>query len=114
MINGEQLEFALPEQLNLDAYYLDSNLELGSGDKTAIHYQDQPLTYGGLWRLMNRVGNVLREFGVDRENRILLVLDDSPEWVAAWLPTMKIGAVGAHAYAYLTADDYAYASACPR
>lgn len=36
-----------------------------------------------------------------------MVLDDSPEWVAAWLATMKIGAVGTHAYTYLTADDYA-------
>lgn len=60
VVKGEQLEFALPEQLNLGAYFLDSNLELGRGDKTAIHYQDQRLTYDQLWQLTNRIGNVMR------------------------------------------------------
>ena len=108
MVKGEQLEFSLPEQLNLGAYFLDVNLELGRGDKTALYFHDRSLSFSELWRLTNRVGNALKELGVEPENRVLLILEDSPEWVASWLATMKIGGVGAHAYTYLTADDYAY------
>ncbi|MGE5305265.1 MAG: benzoate-CoA ligase family protein [Alphaproteobacteria bacterium] len=108
MVKGEQVEVLLPERLNLGSYYLDVNLEAGRGDKTAIYYQDKAYSFSDLWRLTNRVGNVLKKLGVEPENRVLLILEDSPEWVAAWLATMKIGAVGTHAYTYLMPHDYAH------
>ena len=108
MVRGEDLEFELPETLNLGAYLLDVNLEEGRGDKVAIHYRDRSWSFLDLWRLTNRVGNVLRDLGVEPENRVLLILGDSPDWIAAWLATMKIGGVGTHAYTYLGAHDYAY------
>lgn len=108
MVKGEQVEFSLPERLNLGGYYLDVNLEAGRGDKAALYYQDRTYTFLDLWRLTNRVGNVLKRLGVEPENRVLLILEDSPEWVAAWLATMKVGGVGTHAYTYLTPHDYAY------
>src|SRR5687767_6764187 len=98
MIRGEFFEFSLPEQLNLGSYFLDVNLEQGRGDKTALYYKDGTCSFSDLWYLTNRIGNVLRELGVGPEDRVLLVLEDSPEWVAAWLATMKVGAVGTHAY----------------
>ena len=108
MVKGEQFEIPLPENLNLGSYYLDGNLELGRGDKTAIFHGDKTYSFRDLWLLTNRLGNVLKELGVEPENRVLLVLEDSPEWVAAWLATMKVGAVGTHAYTYLMPHDYAY------
>jgi len=108
MVRGEQIDFALPERLNLGTYVLDVNLESGRGDKTAIYYEDRTYSFRDLWLLTNRVGNVLRELGVEAEDRVLLILEDSPEWVAAWLATMKVGGVGTHAYTYLTSDDYEY------
>jgi benzoate-CoA ligase family protein len=108
MVRGEQIEFALPEKLNLGSYFLDINLDLGRGDKTAIYYKDHSYSFRDLWLLTNRAGNVLKELGVEPENRVLLVLEDSPEWVATWLATLKIGAVGTHAYTYLESHDYAY------
>ena len=108
MIKGEQIEVSLPEGLNLGSYYLDVNLEAGRGDKTAIYYKDKTYSFLDLWRLTNRVGNVFKGLGVEPENRVLLILEDSPQWVAAWLAAMKIGAVGTHAYTYLKPHDYAY------
>ena len=108
MVKGETFDLSLPENLNLGSYYLDVNLESGRGDKTAIYYRDRTYSFRDLWVLTNRVGNVLRELGVEAENRVLLVLEDSPEWVAAWLATMKVGGVGTHAYTYLKPHDYAY------
>ena len=106
MISGEQFEISMPEKLNLGSYYLDVNLESGRGDRIAIYFKDRTYSFLDLWRLTNRFGNVLKKLGVQPENRVLLILDDSPEWVAAWLATMKIGAVGTHAYTYLTPPDY--------
>lgn len=106
MVKGEQFELSIPENLNLGCYFLDSNLELGRGDRTAIYCKDRTYSFLDLWRLTNKLGNVLRAMGVEPDNRVLLIFEDSPEWVAAWLATMKVGAVGTHAYTYLTADDY--------
>ncbi|MGD0023265.1 MAG: benzoate-CoA ligase family protein [Xanthobacteraceae bacterium] len=108
MVKGVQIDFSLPEHLNLGSYYLDVNLEQGRGDKIAIYYKDGTYTFRDLSRLTDKFGNVLRALGVEPENRVLLALEDSPEWVAAWLATMKIGAVGTHAYTYLATHDYAY------
>lgn len=108
MVRGERIEFSLPEKLNLGAYFLDVNLELGRGGKAAIYCKDGIYSFLDLWLLTNRVGNVLRELGVEPENRVLLILEDSPEWVATWLATMKVGGVGTHAYTYLEAHDYEY------
>ena len=108
MVKGEQFDISLPDKLNLGAYFLDVNLESGRGDKTAIYYREKTYSFLDLWRLTNKVGNVLRELGVEPENRVLLILEDSPEWVAAWLATMKVGGVGTHAYTFLTPHDYEY------
>ena len=108
MVKGEHIEFSLPEKLNLGCYYLDVNLELGRDDKIAIYHRDRTYSFLDLWRLTNKVGNVLKALGVEPENRVLLILEDSPEWVAAWLATMKVGAVGTHAYTYLMPHDYSH------
>ncbi len=108
MVKGEQFDFPIPEDLNLGAYFLDVNLDAGRGERTALYYEGGAYSFLELWRLTNQVGNVLKALGVEPENRVLLILDDSPEWVAAWLATMKLGGVGTHAYTYLLPHDYQY------
>jgi benzoate-CoA ligase family protein len=108
MIKGEHLDFSIPENVNLGSFFLDVNLELGRGDKTALYCEDRTYSFRDLWLLTNKVGNVLRKLGVEPENRVLLILEDSPEWAAAWLATMKVGGVGTHAYTYLKPHDYEY------
>lgn len=108
MVMGEQFDFFLPEYINLGSYYLDVNLDQGRGDKTAILHGDKTYSFRDLWRLTNRFGNVLRQAGVKPGDRVLLILEDSPEWMASWFATMKVGGVGTHAYTYLPHDDYEY------
>ncbi len=43
-----------------------------------------------------------------REDRVLLALSDSVEFVAVWFGALKIGAVVAEAYTFLQRGDYAY------
>lgn len=108
MVRGADVPITIPEKLNLTAYYLEENITQGRGDKIAVYYQDESYTFRELSDLTNRLGNVLKEFGVGFEDRVLLILQDSPEWLAGWYATMKIGGVATHAYTYLLPSDYDY------
>jgi benzoate-CoA ligase family protein len=98
----------LPRQLNLASWFVDRNVDEGRADRTALIGPTGATTYGELAGLTNRCGNVLRELGVRAEERVLLVLGDSVEFVALWYGAQKIGAVTAEAYTFLQAKDYAY------
>jgi benzoate-CoA ligase len=65
----------------------------GRGDATAFIAADATLTYDQLRRQINRAGYLLRELGVRREQRVLLVLDDTTVFPIAFLGAIRIGAV---------------------
>jgi benzoate-CoA ligase family protein len=98
----------LPNELNLASWFVDRNVEEGRGDRTALLSASGPTTYAELAPLVNRSGNLLRELGVEAQDRVLLVLGDSVEFVALWYGAQKIGAVTAEAYTFLQPKDYAY------
>jgi benzoate-CoA ligase family protein len=98
----------LPRELNLASRFVDRNVDEGRGDRTALLGPHGRTTYAELARLVNRCGNVLRDLGVRPEERVLLVLGDSVEFVALWYGAQKIGAVTAEAYTFLQPKDYAY------
>jgi benzoate-CoA ligase family protein len=98
----------LPRELNLASWFVDRNVEEGRGDRTALIDANGPVTYAELARIVNRCGNLLRELGVRADERILLALGDSVEFVALWYGAQKIGAVTAEVYTFLQPKDYAY------
>jgi benzoate-CoA ligase len=92
--------------LNMAVYFLDENINQGRGDRIAVYYKDKSYTYNDIYKLTNRVGNVLKKLGVEPENRVYLVLNDSPELVASFYGTIKIGAVATLAYTFMSAKGY--------
>jgi benzoate-CoA ligase family protein len=72
---------------------VDFQVGAGLGDKPAYIAVDATLTYGQLRRQINRAANVLRALGVTREQRVLLVLDDTTAFPILFLAAMKIAAV---------------------
>jgi len=82
-----------PEQFNMATYFLDDRIEEGKGDKVAVYYEERRYTYSDVQRMSNQVGNVLLSLGVEMEDRVLIVLPDSIEFVATWFAVAKIGAV---------------------
>lgn len=98
----------IPEHLNTTSFFLDENIVQGRGNRVAIYFRDETYTYDDLSRLTNRVGNVLKELGVEIENRVYISLEDSPEFVASYYAVQKIGASAIAAYTYLSPSDFEY------
>jgi benzoate-CoA ligase family protein len=72
---------------------VDRHVESGRADKTAFIAADATLTYDQLRKQVNRAGGLLKELGVGREHRVLLVLDDTTAFPILFLGAMRIGAV---------------------
>jgi benzoate-CoA ligase len=83
----------LPDRYNVGADLLERNLEAGRGSKIAIHSATKDLTYTELFNLSCGAAAALRDLGVRREERVLIVAYDSPGWVAAFLGAIRHGAI---------------------
>ena len=84
---------ALPETFNVATYFVDRNVLEGRGQKTAIECGDERVSYRELLERTNRTGNALRHLGVRLEERVLLLLTDTPEFLYCFFGAIKIGAV---------------------
>jgi benzoate-CoA ligase family protein len=87
---------------------VDRSVEAGRGAKVACIASDATLTYEQLRLQVNRMGHVLRELGVRREQRVLLVLDDTSAFPIAFLGAIRIGAVPVPVSGRDTADNLRY------
>ena len=68
-------------------------VEAGRGEARAIVAEDAILSYDQLRREINRAGHLLGELGIRREQRVLLVLDDTSVFPIIFLGAIRIGAV---------------------
>ena len=99
----------MPDRFNLAAHLLDRHVNEGRGDRTALIGDGFAWTYSDVFQQANRVGHGLKRLGVEREDRVLLLLLDGPEFVAAFFGALKIGAIAVPTSTALRAADYAYA-----
>src|SRR5205823_4784484 len=85
-----------------------ANLDAGRADKAALQTACGAVTYSQLASLVGSVGRYLTALGVQREKRILMILDDSPAFPAVFLGAMRIGAVPVPVNPMDRVDNYAY------
>ena len=98
----------LPDIYNAATTFVDENITQGRGGKVAIYYQDQKITYQEVFENVNRTGNALRDLGIEIENRVLVILPDSPEFAYSFFGAIKIGAVAVPTNPWMFAKDYEY------
>lgn len=101
-------QVALPDQFNAAVTFLDRNIAEGRGAKTAVYYEGNAYTYDQIAELAHRVGNGLRELNIDLEQRVALLLLDSPQFAAAFFGAIKMGAVPIPLNTSLRPNDYVY------
>ncbi len=98
----------VPDQFNVTTAFLDRHIAEGRGAKIAVYSEGETSTYAQIAELANRVGNGLLNLGVDLEQRVALLLLDSPQFAAAFFGTIKIGSVVVPMNTVLRPDDYVY------
>jgi benzoate-CoA ligase family protein len=98
----------IPESFNAATVFIDRHVRAGRGGRVALRYGDQEVSYTQLAENINRAGNALRRLGVRPEERVLLVVLDSPEFVYAFWGAIKIGAVPVPVNTFMQTDEYAY------
>ena len=101
-------QIVLPDTYNAAYTFLDRNVEEGRGERVAVYYEDERWTYRQLQAMANRTGNALRALGVEMEQRVALLLLDSPQFVGAFFGAIKLGAVPIPINTSLRPADYVY------
>jgi benzoate-CoA ligase len=93
---------------NAAADLLERNLAAGRGAKTAFVDDEGRCSYAGLAERTGRFANLLRRLGVQREQRILLCLQDGIDFPTAFLGAIKAGVVPVAVNTQLGAGDFAF------
>src|ERR1035438_1075381 len=90
MSKARWLEF--PDRFNAAEFLVDRTVPAW-GSRTAFRYRGQSITFQETADLVARAAGALLDAGVRAEQRVLLVLPDSPDFVAAFFGAIKAGIV---------------------
>jgi 2-aminobenzoate-CoA ligase len=82
----------IPQKFNSTEILLDQNVAK-YGDKVAVYFDDQRITYKQLQASVNRVANGLKKLGVEEGDRVLLRMPNIPPIIVCNFAIIKIGAV---------------------
>ncbi|PMB32043.1 benzoate--CoA ligase [Fischerella thermalis CCMEE 5319] len=83
----------LPDIFNVAAYFIENNLTQGRSEKTAFYYHNQIYTYAQVSSFVRRTAKLFSNLGLEQENRIAILLADTPEFVFAFWGAIWLGAV---------------------
>src|SRR5690606_13488101 len=97
---------ACPIELNYAAHLVQ--IRAARTDKPAYIDDQRTLTYGELAAKIARFSGLLRNLGIRREERILLLMHDTVDWPVVFLGALHAGVVPVAVNTLLTADDYGY------
>src|SRR6266481_3109295 len=99
---------SLPTVFNVAAYFIDRHMHEGRSQKVAFECGDQHVTYGQLFERVNRAGNALKGLGLRPEERVAMLLLDTPEFAYFFFGGIKIGAVPVPINTLLKPHEYEY------
>lgn len=99
---------AFSDDFNMADYFVFSNIDAGRGDRIAIHFEGEAITYDQLAEKVMRVARNLVADGLLPEQRVLVCMQDRPEFAYAWFGAIKAGAVATQINPLLPSADYEY------
>lgn len=98
----------LPTIFNVATHFVDRHITEGRADRIAYECGDERVTYRQLFERVNRAGNALKNLAVRQEERIGLLLLDTPEFPYCFFGAIKIGAVPIPINTLLKPSEYEY------
>lgn len=102
------MHIELPREFNVASHFIDRHLREGRADKIAIECGDERVTYRELLERVNQTGNALKKLGVRPEERIALLLLDTPDFASCFFGAIKMGAVPIPLNTLLKPAEYQY------
>jgi 4-hydroxybenzoate-CoA ligase len=96
------------ESENAVDWFIDRRLSLGDGTRLAFRDQWRSLSYDELAAETARFAGALLRAGVSREQRVVLLLQDTVDFPIAFWGTMRAGAVPVPINTLLTAETVGY------
>jgi len=99
---------AVPEHFNAAAFFVDRHVAEGRGARTAFRFAGRAITYAELAASVDRCANALAALGLEMEQRVLMVLNDSPAFAAAFWGATKLGAVAVPVNTLMTPQEYEF------
>jgi benzoate-CoA ligase len=78
---------------NAATWLVDRHVEAGRGDAVAVRSRGRDTTYSGMLDEIWRVQGALSELGVGGEQRVIVMMNDSPEMIAWLLGAMRSGVI---------------------
>ena len=88
--------------------FVDRNVAEGRGDKAAFIDPSRNLTYAELRDAAARIGPMLARLGIEKENRIAIVLLDTVEFPILFWGAIRAGIVPVLLNTRITVDQYRY------
>src|SRR5207244_2949266 len=88
--------------------FLDHQVDQGRADRVAVGCGGERVTYGELLHRVCRAAAALHDAGVRREERVLLLLDDTPAFPATFLGAIRLGAVPVPVNPLYKPSDFRY------
>jgi benzoate-CoA ligase family protein len=104
----ESISTSLPKIFNVAAYFLESNLTADRRDRIAFYCRDDTYTYAQVHSWVRRMAKLLAGLGLEREQRIAILLPDTPEFVFAFWGAIWLGAVPVPINTACTVADVQY------
>ena len=97
----------MTQLFNACEYLLDRRRAAGDGQRLALTGAGGELTYAQLHNRVCRTAAGLRAVGLQPEQRVLMLMADTPEFVTVYLAAMRIGAIPVPVSTMLRADGVA-------
>jgi 2-aminobenzoate-CoA ligase len=82
----------IPQKFNSTEVLVDQNVAR-YGDKVAVYFDEQRITYKQLQASVNRVANGLKKLGVEEGDRVMMRMPNIPPVIVCNFAIIKIGAV---------------------
>jgi len=98
----------LPRVYNAADDFIGRNISAGRSEKAAFIDPERTLTYGGLREGAGRFANALAGLGVDREQRVALIMFDTIDMPVAFWGAIRAGRVPVPINTLLSTEQYHY------
>src|SRR5688572_19270152 len=97
----------MEEHYNAATWLLDRNVDAGCGNNDALVCDGRPIRYEQLLRDVWRAQHALRDLDVRPGERVALIVNDEPAFVAWFLAALRSGVIAVPLSTMLTSDDLA-------